>query len=58
MTIPTSENILQIKIDREFCLRIFILNVFAVYILTIGVLSAAAYLIQSIGQQQAIYLRL
>lgn len=40
MTIPTKGNISQIKLDREFPWRIFILNIFAVAILTIGVLSS------------------
>lgn len=40
ITLPTKENITQIKLDREFPWRIFILNVLAVAILTIGVLSA------------------
>ena len=46
MTVPKQENISQIKLDGEFPWRIFILNIFAVAILTIGVLSAvyAAYL--------------
>jgi hypothetical protein len=46
MTIPAKENISQIKTDRQFPWRIFILNVFAVAIMTIGVLSAvyASYL--------------
>lgn len=46
MTIPTKENITSIKFDNEFPWRIFILNIFAVAILTIGVLSAvyASYL--------------
>ena len=46
MALPTKENITQIKLNREFPWRIFILNIFAVAILTIGVLSAvyASYL--------------
>jgi len=40
ITLPTKENITQIRLDREFPWRIFILNVLAVAILTIGVLSA------------------
>lgn len=46
LTIPAKVNVSQIKLDREFPWRIFILNIFAVAILTIGVLSAvyAAYL--------------
>jgi hypothetical protein len=46
MTIPTKENITLIKFDNEFPWRIFILNIVAVAILTIGVLSAvyASYL--------------
>jgi hypothetical protein len=46
MTLPTKENVTQIKLDSEFPWRIFILNIFAVAILTIGVLSAvyASYL--------------
>ncbi|WP_256014194.1 lipid II flippase Amj family protein [Desertivirga xinjiangensis] len=46
LTIPVKENITQIKINREFPWRIFILNIIAVAILTIGVLSAvyAAYI--------------
>ena len=46
MTIPSKDNISTIKLDREFPWRIFILNIFAVSILTIGVLSAvyASYL--------------
>jgi hypothetical protein len=46
MTIPATENISNIKLDREFPWRIFILNTIAVAILTIGVLSAvyASYL--------------
>jgi len=40
MTLPSRENVTQIKLDREFPWRIFILNIFAVAILTIGVLSA------------------
>jgi hypothetical protein len=46
MTFPTKENITQIRLDAEFPWRIFMLNIFAVAILTIGVLSAvyAAYL--------------
>lgn len=46
MTFPTRENITQIKLDSEFPWRIFVLNIVAVAILTIGVLSAvyASYL--------------
>lgn len=46
MAIPDKENILQIKLDRQFPWKIFILNVVAVAVLTIGVLSAvyASYL--------------
>lgn len=46
LTLPAKENITEIKIDSEFPWRIFILNIFAVAILTIGVLSAvyASYL--------------
>jgi hypothetical protein len=46
MTLPIKENITQIKLDAEFPWRIFLLNIFAVAILTIGVLSAvyASYL--------------
>jgi len=46
ITIPAKENISTIKLDSEFPWRIFILNVIAVSILTIGVLSAvyASYL--------------
>jgi hypothetical protein len=46
MTLPARENISSITLDREFPWRIFILNIFAVAILTIGVLSAvyASYL--------------
>lgn len=46
MTLPAKENITQIKLDAEFPWRIFVLNIFAVAILTIGVLSAvyASYL--------------
>jgi hypothetical protein len=46
VTLPTSANITQIKLDKQFPWRIFVLNVFAVAILTIGVLSAvyASYL--------------
>lgn len=46
VTLPHKDNIAQIKINNEFPWRIFILNVFAVAILTIGVLSAvyASYL--------------
>lgn len=46
MTIPAKGNITSIKFDNEFPWRIFILNVIAVAILTIGVLSAvyASYL--------------
>lgn len=46
MTIPTKENISAIKLDNDFPWKIFILNIVAVAILTIGVLSAvyASYL--------------
>lgn len=46
MTLPTKENITTIRLDKQFPWRIFILNIFAVAILTIGVLSAvyASYL--------------
>ena len=46
ITIPNKGNISQIKLDSEFPWKIFILNIFAVAILTIGVLSAvyASYL--------------
>ena len=46
MTFPAKANITQIKLDKQFPWRIFILNIFAVAILTIGVLSAvyASYL--------------
>ncbi len=46
MTIPTKENISTIKFDNDFPWKIFILNIIAVAILTIGVLSAvyASYL--------------
>jgi hypothetical protein len=46
MTIPTRENISTIKFDNEFPWKIFLLNILAVAILTIGVLSAvyASYL--------------
>ena len=46
MTIPAKKNLSQIKLNEHFPWRIFILNVFAVAILTIGVLSAvyASYL--------------
>lgn len=46
MTMPTKENITTIRLDSQFPWRIFILNIFAVAILTIGVLSAvyASYL--------------
>ena len=46
MTLPTRQNITQINFGNEFPWRIFVLNVFAVAILTIGVLSAvyASYL--------------
>ena len=40
LTVPHKDNIAQIKFDKEFPWRIFILNVFMVAILTIGVLSA------------------
>jgi Alternate to MurJ len=46
MTIPSKENISQIEFNKDFPWRIFILNIMAVAILTIGVLSAvyASYL--------------
>ena len=46
MTLPTKTNITQIKLDNQFPWRIFVLNILAVAILTIGVLSAvyASYL--------------
>jgi len=46
MTIPVKTNVSDIKFDKEFPWRIFILNILAVSILTIGVLSAvyASYL--------------
>ena len=46
MSMPKKENLTQIKFDMEFPWRIFILNIFAVAIITIGVLSAvyASYL--------------
>jgi hypothetical protein len=46
ITIPAKENITQLKTETEFPWKIFILNIFAVAILTIGVLSAvyASYL--------------
>ena len=46
LAVPAKKNISQIKFGREFPWRIFILNVFAVAILTIGVLSSvyASYL--------------
>lgn len=46
MRIPPKENLTQIDLGRQFPWRIFILNIFAVAILTIGVLSAvyASYL--------------
>lgn len=46
MTLPIKENITRIKLDAQFPWRIFILNIFAVAILTVGVLSAvyASYL--------------
>ncbi|MCX3264928.1 lipid II flippase Amj family protein [Pedobacter agri] len=46
ITFPRRENISDIKLGNEFPLRIFILNIFAVAILTVGVLSAvyASYL--------------
>lgn len=40
LTMPNKENITGIKLDRDFPWKIFILNVIAVGILTIGVLSA------------------
>ena len=46
ITIPKTENITSIRLDDEFPYRLFILNIIAVAILTIGVLSAvyASYL--------------
>jgi hypothetical protein len=46
MTIPAKENITHIELNEQFPWRIFVLNIFAVAILTIGVLSAvyASYL--------------
>ena len=46
MTIPVKTNVSEIRFDKEFPWRIFILNILAVSILTIGVLSAvyASYL--------------
>lgn len=46
LTFPVKENITQIKLNNVFPFRIFLLNIFAVAILTIGVLSAvyASYL--------------
>lgn len=46
ITIPQKQNISQIKFDNDFPWKIFILNIIAVAILTIGVLSAvyASYL--------------
>ncbi|HET6225889.1 MAG TPA: lipid II flippase Amj family protein [Bacteroidia bacterium] len=46
LTIPTKVNITQLKSEKAFPWKIFILNIFAVAILTIGVLSAvyASYL--------------
>jgi hypothetical protein len=46
MTIPAKENITQLKTETQFPWKIFILNILAVAILTIGVLSAvyASYL--------------
>lgn len=46
ITFPMIDNISDIKLGHEFPLRIFILNIFAVAILTVGVLSAvyASYL--------------
>ncbi|MGC3946486.1 MAG: lipid II flippase Amj family protein [Chryseolinea sp.] len=46
ITIPSRDNVSNIKLDHEFPWRIFILNIAAVAILTIGVLSAvyASYL--------------
>ena len=40
MAIPARENITSINLDKQFPWRIFILNILAVAILTIGVLSA------------------
>ncbi|HVU55760.1 MAG TPA: lipid II flippase Amj family protein [Puia sp.] len=40
LTIPARENISRIELNRDFPWRIFILNILAVAILTIGVLSA------------------
>lgn len=46
VAIPDKQNILQIRLDQRFPWRIFVMNVVAVAILTIGVLSAvyASYL--------------
>ena len=46
MTIPAKENITHIELNEQFPWRVFVLNIFAVAILTIGVLSAvyASYL--------------
>jgi hypothetical protein len=46
MKVPSKENISQIEFNQHFPWRIFILNIFAVSIMTIGVLSAvyASYL--------------
>jgi hypothetical protein len=40
LTMPSRENITHVKFDKAFPWRIFILNIFAVAILTTGVLSA------------------
>ena len=40
MTIPSKANISKIEFDKEFPWKMFMLNIFAVAILTIGVLSA------------------
>ncbi len=46
ITIPTKGHITQIELNKDFPWRIFLLNIFAVAIMTIGVLSAvyASYL--------------
>jgi hypothetical protein len=44
MTIPAKENITHIELNQQIPWRIFILNIFAVSILTIGVLSSSMLL--------------
>jgi hypothetical protein len=46
LTLPKRENITQIKLDQQFPWKIFMLNIIAVAIITIGVLSSvyASYL--------------